>query len=421
MARMINYMPTAWRVCGRVRGVALSRDRFQFIFQREEDLITVLKDRPWSYNHWTLLLERWCSAPPRDFLTTLEVWIRIRNLPVEHYTSGTMFTLAKKIGKVEEIAYDPNVSQTTDYIRAKVTLNVENPAFEAKNLHLPSGEITIITYEYEKIHKLCFSCFRLTHEKSRCPYAKRKQPVAGSSKPPLLITEPSNDPHTSRRMIDKRLDGPPGFPAMFPELSDEEQRAALQYISHADETERNARISCVRQSIEESPKIQDVMLRISHELNKDKGHVFNYNSQAVGTSMHSKLGKAPAVSLPDPRLATGYESENSVEQSSSSNFKVQGATVFRTGSSVPSVSTGTLGSKKRDRKRPSAWVRRTRANTRLSSSQIDGSNPSSPPNSAGKRKADNLPTSSTNKATKAQMIRNVMPRNRVHSESFVKY
>ena len=58
MARMINYMPTAWRLHGRVCGIALSRDRFQFIFQREEDLLTVLKDRPWYYNHWTLLLER---------------------------------------------------------------------------------------------------------------------------------------------------------------------------------------------------------------------------------------------------------------------------------------------------------------------------------------------------------------------------
>lgn len=44
MARMIEYMPTVWRVYDRVRGIALSRDRFQFVFKREEDLQTVLKD-----------------------------------------------------------------------------------------------------------------------------------------------------------------------------------------------------------------------------------------------------------------------------------------------------------------------------------------------------------------------------------------
>lgn len=57
MTRMINYMPTAWHLIGRVRGIALSRDKFQFIFSREEDLQTVLNDRPWSYNHWTMVLE----------------------------------------------------------------------------------------------------------------------------------------------------------------------------------------------------------------------------------------------------------------------------------------------------------------------------------------------------------------------------
>ncbi|XP_013639525.1 PREDICTED: uncharacterized protein At4g02000-like [Brassica oleracea var. oleracea] len=160
MAKMINYMPTAWRVHGRVRGIALSRDRFQFIFQREEDLLTVLRDRPWSYNHWTMLLERWTPNPPASFLTSLDVWIRIRNIPVNYYTSDTMYALAKKIGRVVELAYDPKVSQTTDYVRAKVCFNVENPALEAKNLIIPE-EVVVIKYEYEKIHKRCFSCLRL--------------------------------------------------------------------------------------------------------------------------------------------------------------------------------------------------------------------------------------------------------------------
>lgn len=73
MAKMINYMPTAWRLHGRVRGINLSRERFQFIFQREEDLLTVLKYQPWSYNHWMMLLERWTPNPRASFLTTLDV------------------------------------------------------------------------------------------------------------------------------------------------------------------------------------------------------------------------------------------------------------------------------------------------------------------------------------------------------------
>lgn len=75
-----------------------------------------------------------------------------------------MYTVAKKIEKVEEIAY----------IRANVTLKVDNAVLKAKNIIVLGGDITVITYEYEKLHKRCFSCFRLTHEKSRCPYSKKK-------------------------------------------------------------------------------------------------------------------------------------------------------------------------------------------------------------------------------------------------------
>ncbi|XP_013632785.1 PREDICTED: uncharacterized protein LOC106338320 [Brassica oleracea var. oleracea] len=72
MARMIEYMPTAWRVYGRVRGIALPRDRFQFVFQREEDLQTVLDDRPWSYHHWAMVIDCCTANPPEDFLQSME-------------------------------------------------------------------------------------------------------------------------------------------------------------------------------------------------------------------------------------------------------------------------------------------------------------------------------------------------------------
>ena len=115
------------------------------------------------------------------------------------------------------IAYDPKSSQKTEYIRAKVLFSADNPAFEAKNLNLPSEEVVVIEYDYEKIHKRCFGCRRLTHEKSMCPYSKQtlqKQPQKMLEKIPNAPTEvvPTLN----------RLEGPPGFPPLFPELPPEE-------------------------------------------------------------------------------------------------------------------------------------------------------------------------------------------------------
>ncbi|KAL0735144.1 hypothetical protein Bca4012_011354 [Brassica carinata] len=358
MARMINYMPTAWRVHGRVRGIALSRDRFQFIFQREEDLLTVLKDRPWSYNHWTQLLERWSPNPPAAFLSTLEVWIRMRNIPVNYYTSDTMYACAKKIGKVEELAYDPSVSQTTDYVRAKVLFNVDNPALEAKNLIVPEG-VVVISYEYEKMHKRCFTCFRLTHEKAHCPYSKRTQHNKGGLSKEGVV---QNFPQRSTRHV-AAIEPPPGFPTMFPELSKEDRQAAMQYISHSDETERRARIVRVQQSIENANAEEcDVPIRISHDLHKDKGLVFGYNPHEDSTSESNALNFKPASSAPIYTCGNAIGDEQLEAQSASPTPVFKGSTVFRLGNNGPSVSTGNLRAKKNDRRRPPAWVRRVRPN-----------------------------------------------------------
>lgn len=157
----------------------------------------------------------------------------------------------------------------------------------------------------------------------------------------------------------------------------------------------------VRQSIEEAPKVKDVMLRISHDLHEEKGHVFNYNPQETGKSIHSRLGKAPALSLPEPLGATGYVSKTSVEQGSLSNLKIQGSTVFSLGASYPAVSTGNLGSKRNNRNRPPAWVRRTRTNQKKITN-LDSVDSLVSQEPMGKRKANNSSDQQTNKPTKFQ-------------------
>lgn len=59
-----------------------------------------------------MALERWTANPPDDFLQTMDLWIRIRHIPVEFFTTDTMYRLASEVGKVETIAYDPKVSHT---------------------------------------------------------------------------------------------------------------------------------------------------------------------------------------------------------------------------------------------------------------------------------------------------------------------
>lgn len=268
MARMINYMPTAWRLIGRVRGITLSRDKFQFIFSREEDLQTVLNDRPWSYNHWTMVLERWTPEPPEDFLRYMDVWVRI-HIPANFFTVGTMFALAKETGRVIEVAYDPKISHTKDYVRALVSLDTEKLTKPSRCLEIEKGVSVNIEFEYERLHKRCFHCHFLTHEKPKCPLLRKGAKSVKESTPVPTKAHFNSEERAESILRHAPESGPPGFPPLFPELPPQEQKMAMLYVSHSDDMERSARIQRVRQAIADQGNSHVATLtRITYDLEK---------------------------------------------------------------------------------------------------------------------------------------------------------
>ncbi|XP_024014715.1 uncharacterized protein LOC112088552 [Eutrema salsugineum] len=115
-----------WQVYNRVRGVALSN--------------------------------RWVERPPEDYLKFMPVWIQIRNIPVNYYTEASIYDLVDIIGKVEEIAFDPEKPQSKDYVRVKVKFDVSKPVRISKAVILPTEETTTVWYDFKRIQKCCYNC-----------------------------------------------------------------------------------------------------------------------------------------------------------------------------------------------------------------------------------------------------------------------
>ncbi|XP_018435701.1 uncharacterized protein LOC108807987 [Raphanus sativus] len=397
MAKMMDYMPTAWRVYGRVRGIALSRDRFQFIFQREEDLQTVLNDRPWSYNHWAMVLERWTADPGPDFLRFTPIWIRIKNIPSKFFTGDTMYKLASEIGHVEEIAYDPKVSHTKDYIRALITFDTEKPAKESRKLTVSKDATVTIKFEYERIHKKCYHCFHLTHEKFRCPMLRK-----GPKPTPPTVATPSCSEKSSSEvnpLVTRKstMEGPPGFPPLFPELPPQERKAALLYISHSDTTERQARIMRVQQAIEDQGQTHVATLtRFTADLDKGKGHVFHYPE--IDQSPRPLQRLRPTEPLPIANVLPDQDDVSETESSEASAHLVPPiSTGFQIGSSAKTSSAGDSSGSKSARRRLPSWKRKAQG-SRGSARNTSAVVLTTPPmESGGKRKPDTVPLSPSKK------------------------
>lgn len=100
MASLILDMPRKCQKQNRVRGVALTNERFQFIFDHAHDLEDVLDKGMQTYREWGLAIDRWYENPPPDDLQYVPIWVQIKNIPVNHYTKEVITAIGELIGHV---------------------------------------------------------------------------------------------------------------------------------------------------------------------------------------------------------------------------------------------------------------------------------------------------------------------------------
>jgi len=116
-----------------------------------------------------VVIERWIEYPPPDYLGFFQVWIHLRNIPVNHYSQATIATIASRVGKVLEFPFEADQARSRDFVRVQVSLDVSKPLRNFKEVQTPNGSLVKIGIDYERIRKRCFHCQRLTHDISRCP------------------------------------------------------------------------------------------------------------------------------------------------------------------------------------------------------------------------------------------------------------
>lgn len=160
---MITLLPRAriWNVEGRVRGMNLGNGRFQFDFDKEEDLVMVLNKRPCHFNHWIFALERWEPSKSEDFPNTIPFWIKVTGVPVHFWNDDAFTAVAKALGKKEAI--------DAKNARIQVSINADRPLKMEAMVEFPNGDIGKVNLTYEGLNRHCFGCKRISHDIYSCP------------------------------------------------------------------------------------------------------------------------------------------------------------------------------------------------------------------------------------------------------------
>ncbi|KAG7551547.1 hypothetical protein ISN45_Aa06g022140 [Arabidopsis thaliana x Arabidopsis arenosa] len=372
MTGVIHEMPRLWRVYNRARGIALPEDKFQFIFDSESDLLTVLDAGAWTFNDWSMTLERWMENPPEDYLKVLPIWIRLRHIPINYNTADTIREIADHFGQVTHVAFDPLKPQSRGFVRVRVLFDVNKPLKNSREVELPTGEVVTIGIEYERIRKRCYQCLRLTHDKERCHFnpSNRQAIATGRIKPAgaiptRLIPKISKDDPLFGVLTDDDvgIDTISGKPKIAKAVLDEMR----QYLSVEDPQERKVRVVRVRKSVwdlEQDLQGQKTLLRLeapplfTTDVDKGRGLVFDFEKAPMVPTTKAN------ITTSEPTAGQGRKwqvKSNSISSASYATATEQ--TSISTGSKavfVTGPSGNTLKAPKK-RNRPNQWRRKKQA------------------------------------------------------------
>lgn len=164
---LVDFFLQQWHVVGRITGRELGPSLFQFGFESEKDLQTILAKAPFHFKNWMFILQRWEPIVSDSFPAIIPFWVRVHGIPLHYWTDGTIDAIGATLGPIED--------REVDKARFRVQVNGLKPLTMKLDLQLPSRKVVEVEEEYEKLGKHCFFCKSLTHEdteKHPCPLSR---------------------------------------------------------------------------------------------------------------------------------------------------------------------------------------------------------------------------------------------------------
>lgn len=169
-----NRLLSMWKPAGRLDCVDLGHGFFLTRFYLRDDYEAKLKKGPWFIGEHFLSIRPWEPnfRPESANVTSVAVWIRVNELPIEYYNSEALLQIGKSIGNVLRVDTHTANEARGRFARLCVQIDVDKPLVTA---------VLIGKFEqpvcYEGIQRLCFSCGKMGHRKEGCPYMVWPDPM----------------------------------------------------------------------------------------------------------------------------------------------------------------------------------------------------------------------------------------------------
>ncbi|CAA0831099.1 Unknown protein, partial [Striga hermonthica] len=147
----------------------LGNNKFQFLFQFEQDRDRILEGKTWNFDGQYLLLKPW-NSENNEFSEEdeiIKIWVQILNLPLHWLSADTGVKLGRMLGKV----LDVQVPGIGNYHGQNMNILVQLPLSEPilRGTFIKMGEDNKwVDFRYENIQSFCFYCGIIGHSDRSC-------------------------------------------------------------------------------------------------------------------------------------------------------------------------------------------------------------------------------------------------------------
>ena len=136
------------------------------------------------------------SDPPQRMFSSIAVWVRLNELPIEYYESHILKHIGSSIGNVLRVDTHTAVEARGRYARLCVQIDINK--LLVSTVLIGDLEQPVL---YEGISRLCFSCGRVGHRKESCPYTIRSpSSLAKEDNSPSPLASPPLGPIHCKRV-----------------------------------------------------------------------------------------------------------------------------------------------------------------------------------------------------------------------------
>uniref|UniRef100_A0A2N9HK07 DUF4283 domain-containing protein n=1 Tax=Fagus sylvatica TaxID=28930 RepID=A0A2N9HK07_FAGSY len=163
---LVNKLKNMWKFAGNFSCVDLGRGFFLIRFDSRTGFEDVLKGGPWFIGEYFLSLRPWVPnfRASEAFVSSVAIWVRLPELPVEYYHKDSLLRIGSGLGPVLRVDFNTAAGTRGRFARICIQLDLEQPL--ARTIRVGKTKLAVI---YEGIGLLCFHFGRIGHRSESCP------------------------------------------------------------------------------------------------------------------------------------------------------------------------------------------------------------------------------------------------------------